>query len=72
MLVHIAALVFVNEDSQIERLMTDGKLARNLPGAPVAADIGLNALPKTVSNDFGIGAIVGARSTDFRQDYSAR
>ncbi len=40
--------------------MADGEVPRNLLGAPVAVDIGLNALPKTGGNGFGIAAVTGA------------
>jgi hypothetical protein len=58
--VQAPTLGFVGVDAQIDRLMTDGKVPSNLLGAPVAADIGLNALPKTGCNGFGIAAVAGA------------
>jgi hypothetical protein len=55
--VQAPALGFVGVDAQIDRLMADGKVPSNLLGAPVAADIGLNATPKTGCNGFGIAAM---------------
>jgi hypothetical protein len=58
--VQAAALGFVGVDAQVDRLMADGKVPSNLLGTPVTADIGLNALPKTGRNGFGIAAQAGA------------
>jgi len=60
--VQAPALGFVGVDAQVDRLMTDGKVPGNLLGAPVAADIGLNALPKSGGNGFGIAALAGSLS----------
>jgi hypothetical protein len=40
--------------------MADGEMPSNLLSAPVAADIGLNATPKTGRNGFGIAAVAGS------------
>lgn len=53
-------LGFVGVDAQVDRLMANGKVPGNLLGAPVAADVGLNATPKTGRNGFGIAAMAGA------------
>lgn len=42
--VQAAALGFVSVYAQVNRLVADGKVPGNLLRAPVAADIGLNAL----------------------------
>lgn len=57
--VQAPALGFVGVDAQVERLMADGKVLINLLWAPVAADIRLNAMPKTGRNGFGITAVAG-------------
>lgn len=53
-------LGFVGVDAQIDRLVADGKVPSNLLGSPVTADIGLNALPKTGGNGFGIATVTGS------------
>jgi hypothetical protein len=58
--VQTPALGFLGVDAQVNRLMADGKVPCNLLGAPVAADIGLNALPQAGRNRFGIAAVAGA------------
>jgi hypothetical protein len=40
--------------------MADGKVSSNLLRAPVTADIGLNALPQTGRDGFGVVATAGA------------
>jgi len=39
--------------------MADGNAPGNLPGAPVTTYVGLNALPKTGRNGFGIASVTG-------------
>jgi hypothetical protein len=58
--VQVPALGFVGVDAQVDRLMADRKMPSNLLRAPVAADVGLNATPKTGCNGFGIAAMAGA------------
>jgi hypothetical protein len=60
--VQAPALGFVGVDAQIDRLMADRKMPSNVLRAPVAADIGLNALPKTGCNGFGIAAMADSLS----------
>jgi len=61
-LVQAAALGFVGVDTQVNRLMADRKESSNLLRAPVAADIGLNALPQACWNFFGIAAMTRSLS----------
>lgn len=56
-LVQAAALGFVSIDAQVNRLVADRKEPGNLLRAPVAADIGFNALPKGCGDLFGIAAV---------------
>jgi hypothetical protein len=60
--VQAPALGFVGVDAQVDRLMADRKMPSNLLRAPVATDIGLNAIPKNGRNGFGIAAMAGALS----------
>lgn len=56
-LMQAAALGFFSVDAQVNRLVADGKVPSNLLRAPVAANIGFNALPQGCGDLFGIAAV---------------
>ena len=56
-LVQAAAFGFVRVNAQVNRRFADCKEPGNLLRAPVAADIGFNALPQAGWTFFGIAAM---------------
>lgn len=61
-LVQAVALGFVRVDAKVNRIAADRKVPSNLLRAQVAADIGLNALPKGCGDLFGIAAVTRSLS----------